>query len=243
MRIRTHISVLLVVVATATACSSGEQEETDAQEAVNPQPPKDDSAEIAAKALADKAKAEEEKKIAEQKAQAQAMEQAKIAEQKKAADEAAKKQAADEAKKKAELAEAKSKQEAAEKAALELQKSRMYKVVNASVLAVRSGPGLKYPVVRSLKLGEMVQEFDNNSKWMKISANTNEWASRRYLSKAYPTSIVPATVMGTTCEAQNQKKLIHAISKCDSSSVQEVLGACPGLKDQAGFAWHKYRCK
>lgn len=61
-------------------------------------------------------------------------------------------------------------------------KHETFKLQKVTVLNVRSGPGVKFPVVRTIKKGEMVQAYGKKSFWLKISKDGKQWVSGRYVT-------------------------------------------------------------
>ena len=51
-------------------------------------------------------------------------------------------------------------------------------IVNTSILNLREGPGLTYPVVKQLKKNDLLTKIDQNGDWIKVStSNTIGWVA------------------------------------------------------------------
>ncbi len=57
--------------------------------------------------------------------------------------------------------------------------------VTASALNVRSGPGVNYPRLYTLKNGDKVEITDINKGWAKLRAYRDEWCSEEYLKMVF----------------------------------------------------------
>ena len=56
------------------------------------------------------------------------------------------------------------------------------RTVQASKLNVRAGTGLTYPVIRQFSKGSLVNVYETDGDWCKVSANAEEWASSKFLT-------------------------------------------------------------
>ena len=56
-----------------------------------------------------------------------------------------------------------------------------YHITEVPYLNVRSGPGRQFPIVGTLKKGDVIQAFSRYQSWLKISDSEDKWLSSQFL--------------------------------------------------------------
>lgn len=98
--------------------------------------------------------------------------------------------------------------------------------VTASSLNVRSGGSTAYPVVGSLKNGQIITVLEQKNGWSRISSGTlNGWVSSQYLAPVIWTGYVTASSLNVRKSASGTSTILGAIPKGTSVTVHGADGS------------------